>query len=72
MLDVRIPKPGRDKFAGKVTGIAQRLHEKVVNAAVEDALGEAERLLVARLGAISLAELSREFDELGLNSGELS
>ncbi|MGA1798802.1 Rrf2 family transcriptional regulator [Sphingomonas sp. 4RDLI-65] len=36
--------------------------EKVVNAAVEDALREAERLLVARLGAVSLAELSREFD----------
>lgn len=36
--------------------------EKVVNAAVEDALREAERLLVARLGAVSLAELARGFD----------
>jgi DNA-binding IscR family transcriptional regulator len=36
--------------------------EKVVNGAVEDALREAEALLVARLGAISLAELARDFD----------
>ena len=36
--------------------------EKVVNAAVEDALREAERLLVARLAAVSLAELAQGFD----------
>lgn len=36
--------------------------EKAVNAAVEDALREAETLLVARLGAVSLAELARGFD----------
>lgn len=36
--------------------------EKVVNEALEDALREAEMLLVVRLGAISLAELSRSFD----------
>jgi len=36
--------------------------EQVVNAAVEDALREAESLLVARLGAVSLAELARAFD----------
>jgi len=36
--------------------------EQVVNAAVEDALREAEALLVARLGAVSLAELARGFD----------
>lgn len=36
--------------------------EKVVNEAVEDALRQAEALLVARLGAISLAELARGFD----------
>lgn len=35
--------------------------EKVVNEAVEDALREAEALLVARLGAVSLAELARSF-----------
>lgn len=36
--------------------------EKVVNEALEDALGEAEALLVARLGTVSLAELARRFD----------
>ncbi|MFG5119779.1 Rrf2 family transcriptional regulator [Methylorubrum sp. POS3] len=36
--------------------------EKVVNAAIEEALAEAEALLIARLGRISLAELARSFD----------
>ncbi len=36
--------------------------EKAVNAALEDALAEAEALLVARLGAVKLAELARSFD----------
>jgi DNA-binding IscR family transcriptional regulator len=37
--------------------------EKVVNAALEGALRDAETLLLARLGAISIAELARGFDE---------
>ncbi|MHA6765803.1 Rrf2 family transcriptional regulator [Sphingobium ummariense] len=36
--------------------------EKVVNEALEDALTEAEALLVDRLGAVKLAELARSFD----------
>ena len=36
--------------------------EKAVNAALEGALREAESLLIARLSAISLAELARDFD----------
>jgi DNA-binding IscR family transcriptional regulator len=36
--------------------------ERVVNEAVEDALRDAEALLVARLGAVSLAELAKGFD----------
>jgi Rrf2 family protein len=35
----------------------------VVSAALDDALQEAEALLLARLGAISLADLARDFDE---------
>jgi DNA-binding IscR family transcriptional regulator len=35
---------------------------KVVNDALGDALGEAERLLIARLGSISLGALVRAFD----------
>ena len=38
--------------------------EKVVNAALEDALHEAETLLVNRLGAIPLSELLVKFDTL--------
>jgi len=36
--------------------------EKVVNEALENALSEAEAMLIAKLGAISLAELTRRFD----------
>lgn len=36
--------------------------EQAVNAALEEALHEAEARLLQRLGAISLAELSRNFD----------
>lgn len=36
--------------------------EKAVNEALEDALIEAEALLVTRLGAVSLAALARSFD----------
>jgi DNA-binding IscR family transcriptional regulator len=36
--------------------------EQVVNQALETALAEAEALLVAQLGAVSLAQLARDFD----------
>ena len=36
--------------------------EKAVNQALEDVMREAESLLIARLGNISLAELARSFD----------
>lgn len=36
--------------------------EQVVNAALENAMTEAETLLLARLGAVSLAELATAFD----------
>jgi DNA-binding IscR family transcriptional regulator len=36
--------------------------ERVVNDALADALSEAEALLIARLGSVSLAELARGFD----------
>lgn len=37
--------------------------EKVVNAALEDALHAAEALLIARLGAVNLAQLAKAFDD---------
>lgn len=36
--------------------------EKAVNEAIEDTLREAEALLIARLGSVSLAQLARGFD----------
>jgi DNA-binding IscR family transcriptional regulator len=46
------------------------LVERVVNEALDDALQEAERLLVARLGTVSLAELARSFEaRLGCTPG---
>jgi DNA-binding IscR family transcriptional regulator len=36
--------------------------EKVVNAAVEDALRDAEALLIQRLGAVTLGQLAEQFD----------
>jgi DNA-binding IscR family transcriptional regulator len=36
--------------------------EATINEALEDALAEAEAMLIARLGAVKLAELARSFD----------
>jgi DNA-binding IscR family transcriptional regulator len=36
--------------------------ERAVNGAIADALHDAEQLLIARLGAVSLAQLARDFD----------
>ncbi|MDH2239285.1 Rrf2 family transcriptional regulator [Pigmentiphaga sp. GD03639] len=38
--------------------------ERVVNAALGDALDEAQALLVRRLGAVTLADLAREFEQI--------
>lgn len=38
--------------------------EQLVNAALDEALNEAEALLIARLGAVSLAQLAADFDAL--------
>jgi len=38
--------------------------ERAVNAALDDVLREAEALLIRRLGAITLADLARDFDAL--------
>ncbi|MEG3084409.1 Rrf2 family transcriptional regulator [Sphingomonas sp. PB2P12] len=63
LLDVHRAVGGPRLFAiGNEHANADCAVEKVVNAAVADALHEAEALLLARLGAISLAELARGFD----------
>jgi DNA-binding IscR family transcriptional regulator len=65
LLDVHRAVGGPRIFAiGNEPANSDCAVEKVVNAAVEDALREAEALLVARLGAVSLAELARGFDAI--------
>ncbi len=43
--------------------------ERVVNAAIDDALQQAEALLLARLGEVSLADLAADFDALCESGG---
>lgn len=63
LLDVHRAVGGPRLFAiGNEQDNPRCLVEKIVNQAVEDALREAEALLVARLGAVCLAELARDFD----------
>ncbi|KKC23920.1 Rrf2 family transcriptional regulator [Sphingomonas sp. SRS2] len=63
LLDIHRAVGGPRLFAiGNEHSNADCAVEKVVNAAVEDALRDAEGVLVVRLGAVSLAELARGFD----------
>lgn len=63
LLDVHRAVGGPRVFAiGAGNDNPDCLVERVVNEAVADALRDAEGLLVARLGAVTLAELAREFD----------
>jgi DNA-binding IscR family transcriptional regulator len=63
LLDVHRAVGGPRLFAiGNEHPNADCAVEKVVNEAVEDVLREAEALLVARLGAVNLAELAQGFD----------
>ncbi|MDT9600655.1 Rrf2 family transcriptional regulator [Sphingosinicella rhizophila] len=64
LLDVHHAVGGPRLFAiGNETDRPDCAVEKVVNEALDEALAGAEALLVARLGAISLAELASAFDE---------
>lgn len=63
LLDVHRAVGGPRIFAiGNARADSDCAVESAVNAALEDALRDAEALLVARLGGISLAELARGFD----------
>lgn len=63
LLDIHRAVGGPQLFAiGNAKTDPQCAVEKAVNAALQDALDEAETLLITRLGAISLAELARSFD----------
>ncbi|BBI48903.1 hypothetical protein HORIV_13240 [Vreelandella olivaria] len=41
----------------------------MVNAALFDAMREAEALLIERLGAVTLAELAEQFDDIATRKG---
>lgn len=63
LLDVHHAVGGPQIFAiGNEAGPTHCLVEKLVNEAVADALQEAEAMLIARFGSISLGELARGFD----------
>jgi DNA-binding IscR family transcriptional regulator len=64
LLDIHRAVGGPTLFAiGNESDNPECAVEQVVNAALDDALREAEALLIARLGAVSLAELAAAFDE---------
>ncbi len=65
LLDVHNAVGGPRIFAiGNERDNPQCAVERVVNAALEDALGEAEALLINKLGKVTLAALARDFDAL--------
>jgi DNA-binding IscR family transcriptional regulator len=71
LLDVHRAVGGPRLFAiGHEHRNADCAVEQVVNEALDDALHDAEAMLLARLGAVSLAALARAFDaRCGLISG---
>ena len=75
LLDIHHAVGGPQLFAiGNVSKNPQCAVERVVNAALDDALRDAEALLLDRLGSLALADLLDDFDELcrlsGWDSGE--
>ncbi len=65
LLDIHQAVGGPRLFAiGNTTDNPQCAVEKVVNAALDEALAQAEALLVKRLGSVSLGDLAKDFDAL--------
>lgn len=63
LLDIHKAVGGPHLFAiGNTTANPACAVEKVVNAALDEALAEAEALLLKRLGSVSLGQLARDFD----------
>lgn len=70
LLDIHQAVGGPHIFAiGNTTDNPACGVERVVNAALDDALAEAEALLVKRLGSVTLAHLAKEFDALFMATG---
>ncbi|MET1116399.1 MAG: Rrf2 family transcriptional regulator [Comamonas sp.] len=65
LLDIHEAVGGPRIFAiGNTTDNPECGVEKVVNAALDDALAQAQALLVKRLAAVKLGDLAKEFDVL--------
>lgn len=65
LLDVHRAVGGPRLFAiGPENANSDCAVEKAVNQAIEDALREAEELLISQLGAVTLGELAQSFDAL--------
>ncbi|WP_144631893.1 Rrf2 family transcriptional regulator [Bordetella genomosp. 13] len=70
LLDIHRAVGGPRIFAiGNETENPECAVERVVNAALDDALRQAETLLLERLAGIALADLADEFDALCRGSG---
>ena len=54
---------------GNISDNPQCAVERVVNAALDDALDEAEALLLKRFASVTLSDLARQFDEICSASG---
>jgi Rrf2 family protein len=71
LLDVHRAVGGPQLFAiGNDDANPGCLVEKLVNESLDDALRQAEALLVERLGAVTLATLARDFDSRYCVSGQ--
>lgn len=72
LLDIHQAVGGPHIFAiGNTTANPSCAVEKVVNSALDDALAEAEALLVKRLGAVTLGHLAKDFDALCKGTGDV-
>ncbi|ARP96855.1 Rrf2 family transcriptional regulator [Bordetella genomosp. 13] len=70
LLDIHRAVGGPRIFAiGNETENPECAVERVVNAALDDALRQAEALLLQRLGTIALADLAADFDAICRGSG---
>lgn len=70
LLDIHRAVGGPHLFAiGIESDNPQCAVERTVNAALDGALKEAEAILIARLGAITLADLAQNFDAICRDAG---
>ncbi|HWX04153.1 Rrf2 family transcriptional regulator [Collimonas sp.] len=70
LLDVHKAVGGPQVFAiGNESDNPECAVERVVNAALDDVLRQAETLIIERLGAIALADLAHDFDALCSTGG---